>query len=373
MKKAFVIFSGFNQRAVVAFLRVLKKNAIPFGIVAKSKDDSILLSRYAHDVLYIRKSLLIEPNDIKEALHEVKKKTRATELLVAPTTELLNRFFLENRQLLSNANCIIPLVNASLYKQISDKISFSRLCQEKGIKTPQEYESLKNAGFPFVAKPKYYNSKSSGKSLAPVIIKNKEEEDSFLHQFCVDEFYFQEFIEGSSKYLLYYFHSDGSIYKFSQENMVQQPGGKSMIAAISSDFHLHKDAVKYENLFLDIGFRGFVMIEIKGDAYMIEANPRFWGPAQLLLDAKSNIFEAFLHDYGFLKEKPLCKTFVASEVLYFWHGGLMETILNGETPDFHNFTETWFIEKFPIFLSADIYRREDTYSIFKQEMNLKQK
>jgi hypothetical protein len=37
------------------------------------------------------------------------------------------------------------------------------------------------------------------------------------------------------------------------------------------------------------GFYGLVMIEVKeydNQFYMIEANPRLWGPSQLILDAK---------------------------------------------------------------------------------------
>ena len=38
---------------------------------------------------------------------------------------------------------------------------------------------------------------------------------------------------------------------------------------------------------------------------MIEANPRFWGPSQLFVDAGFNLFESFLFDYNIIETLPL--------------------------------------------------------------------
>ena len=103
-----------------------------------------------------------------------------------------------------------------------------------------EINNLSNANIPFVAKPKTYYSKNTKDTLSPVIINTEKQKSDFIEEYCVNEFYFQEFIGGKSKYLLYYFHGDGSIYKYSQENLIQQPNGKSMVAAISSDFSPYK-------------------------------------------------------------------------------------------------------------------------------------
>ena len=48
------------------------------------------------------------------------------------------------------------------------------------------------------------------------------------------------------------------------------------------------------------------MVEVKhlsNKNYMIEANPRFWGPSQLFVDAGINLFEAFLVDNGLLNKR----------------------------------------------------------------------
>ena len=73
------------------------------------------------------------------------------------------------------------------------------------------------------------------------------------------------------------------------------------------------------------------MVEIKKQInvnYMIEANPRFWGPSQLFVDARMNFFEAFLHDFGFLPENPPPFNFInAIHKKYFWFGGIIEVFL----------------------------------------------
>ena len=116
---------------------------------------------------------------------------------------------------------------------------------------------------------------------------------------------FYEYVKGRSYYLLFYFGKFGNIKKFSQENLAQQFEGKSIIAAISSTIHKENICTQYETLFKEINYHGFVMVELRKNHtgyYMIEANPRFWGPSQLLINCNTAFFEEFLYDYGFLKK-----------------------------------------------------------------------
>ena len=55
--KFIVIFSGFNQRAVVAFLRTLEMRKIDnYFILASCDSDPILNTTYQHKVFKIRKN-----------------------------------------------------------------------------------------------------------------------------------------------------------------------------------------------------------------------------------------------------------------------------------------------------------------------------
>lgn len=368
-KKCIIVFSGFNQRAVFAFLRTLEKNDICYAIIAKSEDDDIFLTDYKHRVFAVRKSIPLVLEDLIESINEVQKKCKADEYIIAPTTEALNRFLLKKRESLDKIGCSIPLADKSIYELISDKYSFGRLCYQHGILVPQEV-AYNDIELPVVAKPKKYFSSTNGQVLSPIIIYNSNELEKFTNEYKMEDFYFQEYINGKSIYLLYYFHRYGAVFKFSQENLIQQPNGKSMVAAISSNFHNSEESSKYENLFKSLNFFGLVMVEVKqhdGKNYMIEANPRFWGPSQLFVDAGINLFEAFLYDFGFIESyskyiEP------ANNTKYFWYGGISDTIQKNERLTFHDYDEVDLVDSLHEWIKYDVYRREDTRNIFIKEV-----
>ena len=303
MNKCIVVFSGYNQRAVLAFLRTLEANRLPYTIIAKSNSDSIFQTDYKNKVGYVRKSIPLVLDDLLNSVDIIKKEIEADEYVIAPSTEALNRFLLQNRTEFENRGFVVPIVKEDLYQLISNKQSFGILCNENNIIIPDEVDFGDNFICPCVAKPKKYFSAFTGEILSPIIIQNSFDFNAFVEKYSTKDFYLQEFVKGESYYLLYYFHRNGKIFKYSQKNLVQQPEGKSIIAAASSNFHHSSESNKYELLFKSLNFFGFIMVEIKkqGDKnYMIEANPRFWGPSQLFVDGDMNFFEAF-HDFGVLK------------------------------------------------------------------------
>jgi predicted ATP-grasp superfamily ATP-dependent carboligase len=373
LKNSVIVFSGFNQRAVVAFLRTLKKNDIDFYIIAKSQEDTIFNTIYKENIYAVRDSLSLEnKEDIFKLLINVRKQAKAKKIFLSPSTEALNRFFLENKKELEQIGCVIPLVDMDLYQAISDKYSFGELCGASGILIPKEIKQPTPGSVPFVAKPKKYFSNHKPIAHTPVLVLSNEEYIDFMQRNAnqLDDFYFQQFLNGKSYYLLYYFHRNGRVYKFSQENIVQQPDGKSIVAAVSSDFHLSEEAFKYERFFKKNNFFGLVMVEVKqddGKNYMIEANPRFWGPSQLFVDANNNFFEAILHDFGFISTEPEINSLVQA-LNYFWLGGAMESLKLNKNLTYHMYDEMKFFEYLPQWLQSDIYRRSDTMSVFKNEI-----
>lgn len=365
-----IIFSGFNQRAVIAFARTLTKNNQPLAIIASSKSDSILKTVFKSNVFSIRKKIELDLNDITNSINEVKHNINADEYIIAPSTEALNRFILKHKIKFKKLGCLTPLVDKQLYELISDKYSFGELCVKNGIDIPATYESFKDAKIPFVAKPFHYFS-SDGNAHSPVLILTENDKTNFIKKYNPDDFFYQKFVTGKSLYLLYYFHRNGKIYKYSQKNIIQQPNGKSIIAAKSSNFHLSSESLKYEQMLKKIKYHGFIMVEVRQQGntnYMIEANPRFWGPSQLFVDAKKNFFEAYLHDYGTLPKDP---EFLDNnnQIKYFWYGGLLETYKNGENPIFYEMSDNKFLLELAEWLKCDIYKRIDTIDIFKKEMS----
>jgi hypothetical protein len=362
---AFLVYSGFNQRAVVAFLRVLERHAIDYGIVAAGHGDSILLSEYRNRVIEVRGSLALSLVGMRDTLAEARARLGARDLVLAPSTEALNRYCIANRCQIESMGLHIPLVERELYERISDKRPFGDLCHHHGIRIPAEFHAPESAPLPFVAKPITYDAATG---LRPVLVHTEDDRKSFLADHDATAYYFQEFVAGRSFYLLLYLARDGSAVAFSQENLAQQPGGKSIIAAVAADFHRSAESSRYVGMLKSVGFHGLVMIEVRQqgeDFYMIEANPRFWGPSQLFVDAMDeDLFDAFLADLGF---GPAVYAKRGRWDRYFWHGGLLEAQRDG-TPAFHNYSAGRLAKEFPDWLAADVYRRTDTMGIYSAEV-----
>jgi len=361
--KAILIISGFNQRAVISFCRFANENNIVFHIVAESKNDTIFLSSYKNHVIDIRENLSISLYDFERW----KIKIDEDNIIILPSTEYLNRFILKNRLHLENNNYVVPLCDANLYDKISDKYSFSDICKKYDIQIPAEYDS--DFKYPCVAKPKRYSTQDD-LILKPVIIHSKEAHKTFDENFNHHNFYFQEFIQGKSIYLLFYFSTDGSVSSFSQENLIQQDQGLSIIAAVSSDHHLNEISLKYKNMFSELGFHGLVMVETKlynGQYYMIEANPRLWGPSQLILDSGMDLFHHFMADYGLIPLNTLNKVY-RKDVAYFWSGGIFSDRREKLKVAFHgDYNQEQFLQDYYKFFSSEVYLREDTLNIFYSE------
>ena len=117
MKKVILIFSGYNNRAVLAFCRVLANNDAPFAIIANNTNDPIFLTAYAAYVVCIRQKKQLEITDISVCVEKCATKfPDVQEFVLAPSTEALNRFFLAHRKKLEQYFKIcLPLANQELY------------------------------------------------------------------------------------------------------------------------------------------------------------------------------------------------------------------------------------------------------------------
>ncbi|MGI9237274.1 MAG: ATP-grasp domain-containing protein [Woeseiaceae bacterium] len=367
--KLVLLFSGYNDRAVISFARTLTANGVRFAVVARDSTDAIFLSDYASEVVHTRdsNSRQLDRDLIRRVLKDVRNSHPETECLIAPSTEALNRFILREREFLQSNGISVPLAAGELYAAISDKQSFAEICRNSDISVPEEYRSVQSSKYPFVAKPKTYQSEDGGIH-TPYLIFDDKQKESFLRECDENQFFYQEFVAGQSIYLLYYFRKDGSVAKLSQENWVQQPQGRSIVAATTSRYHEDAESDRYEALFKSLGFRGLVMVEIKvsdGTAFMIEANPRFWGPSQLFVDAGLNLFEEFLFDHDIILNRPGARE--NGEARYFWYGGFLGVLRDSDELVYHRGTEHEFRAELDSWIAADVYRRDDTMKIFAEE------
>ncbi|MBN7817588.1 ATP-grasp domain-containing protein [Algoriphagus pacificus] len=291
------------------------------------------------------------------------------DVLILPSSEYLNRFLLLHQSQLEKENIKIGLCSSETYELISDKYAFGQLCEKARIKIPQEYSEVPDK-FPFVVKPKKYAQDLTKVNEKPLLITNAEDLNQLAKIEDIENYYFQEFIEGRSIYLLYYIFKDGSYKVYSQENFIQQAEGASMILSKSGEFHKDKIAEKFANLFVESGFFGLVMVELKLNSSgftMIEANPRLWGPSQLILDAQMDLFHCFAVENQLLAEKLPAE--YLPETYYYWSGGIVSDQKNSKEITFHNFSEGEFIREFSKFACKDIYQKEDTINIYLNEIS----
>lgn len=365
-----LVFSGYNQRAIIAFLRTCKNNKLDFCIVASSFKDTIFLTDFADNIIYTRENddlTLKLFSNIHAIICELQNNNE--EIWVAPSSEMINRFLLLNHKDLLAQGYIIPLTDYDTYELISDKYSFEKLCNSYGILSPTEFIFSNVFSEPIVAKPKKYFS-SGEKVFNPIFINSKEEMIEFSKNHNMYDFSYQKFLNGgNSFYLLFYFYKNGDYEVFSQENYMQQSDGKSILAAATSDIHNNKNILDpFVNLFTDLKFHGLVMVEIRflnDKFYMIEANPRFWGPSQLFCDAKNNLFDCYLYDYSFLDNKPSFKQ--KERAYYYWSGGVLDELSKDKEVSYFGNGKYLIEENLYDFLKYDVYNRDDSFEIYFRE------
>lgn len=368
--KPILIFSGANDRAIIAFCRYAESMNIVFSIIANGSEDLIFLTEYRKYIIATREKNILNIDNFLCFVKKAKERHFSDELFVLPSTEYINRFLLENKVKIQEHNVNFGLCDEQLYAKISDKYDFGNLCEKYNILTPKEY-SVKPDFFPYVIKPKSYFNSAHDVNLKPALIYNQEQEHHFLAQFDSNNFYFQEYVGGKSIYLLFYFAKNNSYTVYSQENFIQQHDGGSMILAKSSNYHLENNLVQpYVNLFQKENFHGLVMIEVKfheGKYYMIEANPRFWGPSQLILDAKMTLFDDFCLDNGLIQEQTTKPEDYINQSIYFWSGGLIQTQKSGANLKIYDYHKDEFLNNYSIYSSNEIYLRKDTTLIYLKE------
>ena len=363
-----IVFSGFNQRAVIAILRAFEINGIEdYVIVACGNDDPVFLTAYSDKVRFIRKHRELYNPEIYDIFRKIVSENDGFVNVVVPSTEGLNRFLIDFRAEIEEIGITVPLVNNDLYRRISDKRTFWEICQKNGLAVPQIIEIGYEFKCRYVAKPKTYIS-PNGERYIPQIILNSEDHKYFLDNYNLSFFDIQEYIDGQSIYLLYYLAAGGQDYAYSQINLVQQPGGKSMIASLPWTTHNEAISRQYLRLIRDMGYTGFIMIELRknDNGYiMIEANPRMWGPSQLCVDAHVPFIEAFLHDYGIIEMMPFRKT--DDNVAYFWGSGIKDDLMKDKSCVWLESGRELVEKNLELILASDIYDRDDTRNYYLTE------
>lgn len=367
MRKGVLILSGYNVRAVVAFCRWAKCQRVPFHLIARNEADPIFLTAFSNSVILTREKELLELEDFCGWITRIRNQHAYQEVLVLPSTEFLNRFMLSNRTAIEMVGGVVPLIDKQLYERISDKYSFGKACSDFGISVPEEYPEPP-VNIPFVAKPRSYAAIGK-RQLKPYLIYGAADLASFRQHEAAGDYYFQQYIRGKSIYLLACIPTNGKPVLFAQENLMQQANGGSVILARTDNFHRQQSAAQYLELLAGMRFYGLIMIEVRfhedtQQHFMIEANPRLWGPIQLAVDNGIDFFGTLLRDHGFEVDDFSNQIQIEQGRFYFWSGGLSD----GRKPAYHNYSPDQFIDEFSAITGNDLFLREDTMALFRHEL-----
>lgn len=369
--KAFLVFSGFNLRAVVAFCRALQRAGRGFRIIACTPSDPIFTTSWRSAVAATREREALDWDDIARCIRQASDSQGIKAWFIAPSSEFFIRWALERREMLAASGCSLPLPDRAVYLMVSDKRPFSEFCRRRGLRVPAEFPTPEAAGLPCVAKP-VANVTSAGTSLYPWLLRTPEDLAKFRAATpSPGEYFFQEWVEGESVYLLLHLDRQGPSVRFSQRNLAQQPGGKSVVLAEPAMFHLTAEANDWEDALRAAGFFGLVMVELRVApacrSVLIEANPRLWGPLQLTVDCCPPLLEAYFDDILGPLPRSRPPASPTGKTAYLWWGGARETWGTGGSLTWHMPPPKRARWKLLRRIFSDVYLRRDTFLWFWRE------
>lgn len=367
-----MLFGGTNERAMIALARTFAACNLPFVIWARSPKDHVLRSSYRDRVVATRRSDEVSVEILEELVLRTRQSFPGQPLVIVPLSEFLNVFLLgPAHDALARLGCLVPTVSKDVYMQLSNKRSCTELFSKLGIRTPANLSGFDEDLLPLVAKPTE-NVGYDGTVRYPHLIKDAAHLVTFLARQDSWAYFPQEFVRGESFYLLAYLSSSGDAFVHSQQNLAQQPGGKSVVLARPARFHELPIARRTIEVLLEMEYRGFAMIEYIVDENgpcFIELNPRPWGPLQLSIDQLSGIAEAFAGDLGVDDAYRFQPAHHPREpkARYMWLGGMLETWRKRQSLDWKVGLGTRVVELSRAMIS-DVYLRRDSWRIFLSEL-----
>ena len=369
MKSIFLIFSGKNDRACYALARAIARRGERLAIVAMTNDDKMLLGTYRKYVVSVRPCTDLSFAVFEHHVNLVRRATGIARIILLPTSEYFSTFLLENRQIIeTELGCVIPLPATDVYARLTNKQTATDFFSDRGIDVPQELTDIDAIKVPFVAKPK--KNIVSGLSLYPVLVEDETDLMTLQAASPLNCYFFQKFVTGRSFYILAYIARDRSVFLASQENLAQQPNGKSVVLAIASDFHQSATSQRAIEAIVEIGFCGFVMLEfiVQGEeAFFIELNPRAWGPMNLCLDNQSNIIEAFIGDWAYGDPNRFAFD-KSAKPRYLWLGGIIQSLRQHGKIDHRGISVATVIYQVLRSMFSDVYLRRDSWRVFLREI-----
>jgi hypothetical protein len=354
-KSAFLLFTGTNTRAWTVLARYFELNNVPYYLIAFGAQDVCHQTEFSKNILFVRRDKLltrVELENIGRALSEQGLK----KAIVCPTSEFINAAYFREEPLWNSHGLWLAAACANDYATLTNKQSAYSFFNGGPLKISRVSNDI--AAFDVcVAKPK--ENIVGGKVLYPQFIFNEDDRAKFLAEFDEGDFFFEPYIDGKSYYLCAYLNREGESVCYGQRNQMQQPDGKSIVAAVEDDLILDNGVASWILAkLLSAGYRGPVMVELYRTAdewHFIEMNPRFWGPLLLSLHACPDLLASFVSDWLGIDYANTPK----APSNYIWYKGGIDYISSLRVYD--------DIENVPSFFekhkNSDVYNFSDTESL----------
>ena len=369
--RVFLLFSGSNDRAIFALARVFTQCQAPFSIVAWKRTDPILRSPYRAHLCALRDDDALSLGVLRSWVDAARRAHPGARLVLVPSSEYLNTFLLGlSEATLESLACELPLVDAAMYAELTNKASSTCWFADHGTHVPRTLDGW-SGPLPIVAKPRR-NVGNDGIMRYPILLHTSAEREAFLAREDREAFFPQEFVQGTSQYLLAYLARDRRVFTASQINLGQQAQGKSIVLARTAAFHQDPAALATIQVLQARGFHGFAMLEFivgtDGPCF-IELNPRPWGPLQLCADHDCGIIEAFIGDS--LYRDPLRHDHIRRQkptsARYLWFGGILKDRRAGRRVRWRDGALRGWLCVLR-YLPQEVFLRRDSWRVFLGEV-----
>ena len=346
---AAVLFSGHNDRAVIALCRFLANACQPFYIVSSGPQDAIFRTNWGSRVIWQRTSPILDLSLMARIRDAVTQQGYVP--VLCPTSEYLNRFALEQQDPMRSQGWHWILPAPDVYLRLSDKSRSPSVMHTLVGIDPPPLQPMGAWQAPCVLKP--VRNILQGRVRYPLLCRSSSELQLAMGEVDQADWFAQTWVEGQSHYLCAYLDRQGGWDAFWQKNLVQQPNGKSIVLA-STGTNPGLDVERLMRGLHLIGYRGPFMMEViedsRGRLHFIEVNPRFWGPLDLCRRAHPALLQRFVCDMTEAPSPPT-RAIAVPDTTYAWAFGAQQ--------------QPWRV--YPAastFSAADLYHQLQAYDIY---------
>lgn len=283
------------DRIALAAARSASKNGIAFVVYEYRRVSYWRLTSFKNQAFLRRK---------KETLFQgiSRVSSHFGQTIVLPIGEGMTRKLLGPTTYDLPGNVTLPISSLRAYRCLGDKYSCAKLAIRNGLKVPAiyEWEDKLASGSIYVKPKRDFDEAVSRKFDAPMKFRSLGDAKRSYASSIRDSYFIQSEVIGESTYVCGLFDGSGFTMVFGQKNLTQEPRGGSILSCVPLESVPSEIVRRLELLARSAAYQGPFMAEFRVNSegwYLIEVNPRFWGPIQLAVD---NGFDFFMGYYCLL-------------------------------------------------------------------------